>query len=123
MMLDVAGEPRDLLALVRWRDRNQDRLIKAAADHLDLAVLHQDPQPLEIFRMMFFDPREKRAGVVKTDVDAGMFFEQLHEGQVAAGIGLLENVLEIAARLMRVNQQNQVELWRHGEGLISCHKG
>ena len=44
----------------------------------------------------------------------GMPLEDFDERQIATGVGLLENVIEIANRLMRVDEQNQMELWRHG---------
>jgi hypothetical protein len=43
---------------------------------------------------------------VKTHMNAGMFSECLDKRQVATRIGLLQHVIEVAARLMRVNQQN-----------------
>ncbi len=42
-----------------------------------------------------------------------MSLENLYEWQIAARIGLFENMIEIATRLMRVDEENQMELWRH----------
>ena len=60
MALDVVRELDDLLVLVRRRDRNQNGLVKAAADHLDLTFGDHRFQPLEIFRMMLVDPSQQR---------------------------------------------------------------
>ncbi len=64
--------------------------------------------------MMLLDPGEQRPCVVKADVNVGMPLEDFDERQIATRVGLLENVIEIANGLMRVDEQNQMELWRHG---------
>ena len=50
-----------------------------------------------------------------------MSLEDFDERQIATSVGLLENVIEIANGLMRVDEQNQMELWRHGNwiGLLN----
>jgi hypothetical protein len=90
MALDVVRELDDLLVLVRRRDRNQNGLVKAAAHHLDLAF---------------------------GDVHARVSLEDINEWQIAASVGLLENMIEIANGLVRVDEKNQMELWRHGNGI------
>ena len=65
--------------------------------------------------MMVFDPGQQWTRIVKTYVHLGMFFQDLDERQIAARVGLLEHMVEIADRLMRVNEENQMELWRHGD--------
>jgi len=52
-------------------------------------------------------------------VNAGVLLKGLKERQVATFKRLLENMAEVAARLMGVNEKNQMELWRHGDGAIS----
>ena len=61
-----------------------------------------------------FDPGQQRTGIVKTRMHIGMPFEDFDERQIAARIGLLENMVKIANGLMRVNEENQMELRRHG---------
>jgi hypothetical protein len=51
---------------------------------------------------------------VKAHVYVGVPLEDFDERQIATGVGLLENVIKIANGLMRVDEQNQMELWRHG---------
>lgn len=62
-----------------------------------------------------FDPGQQWTGIVKTRMHVRMPFEDFDEGQIAARIGLLENMVKIAYGLMRVNEQNQMELRRHGD--------
>jgi len=56
---------------------------------------------------------------MEADVDTRMLLKSLKEGQIAARVGLLENMAEVAARLMGVDDQNQLELGRHGDGAFS----
>jgi hypothetical protein len=65
--------------------------------------------------MVLFDPGEQRAGIVKANMHAGMPFKDFDEWQIATSVGLLENVIEIADGLMRVDEEDQMELWRHGD--------
>ena len=55
-----------------------------------------------------------RPRIVKADVDVGVPLEDFDERQIATCVGLLENVIEIADGLMRVDEKDQMELWRHG---------
>jgi hypothetical protein len=52
-----------------------------------------------------------------------MFFESLNEWQVAMRVRLLEDVAEIAAGLMRVNDRNHMKLWSHGDEFVSWKTG
>ena len=52
---------------------------------------------------------------MKTGMHIRMPFEDFDERQIAARIGLLENMVKIANGLMRVNEENQMELRRHGD--------
>ena len=58
---------------------------------------------------------------MKADVDARVSLEDIDEWQIATSVGLLENVIEIANGLVRVDEKNQMELWRHGNwiGLLN----
>jgi hypothetical protein len=106
-------------ALVGGGNGNEDGLVETAADHLDLTTLHEKLEAHEIFGTILFDPGEQRAGIVEAYVDGGMLFESFEEGQIAAEIGLFEDVAEIAAGLVGVNEENEVELGRHGDEFFS----
>ena len=56
---------------------------------------------------------------MEANVDTGVLLKGLEEGQVATRVGLLKNMVEVAARLMGVDEQNQMELGRHGDGAFS----
>ena len=59
------------------------------------------------------------AGVMKTKADAGMLFEVFEERAIGIGVGFFEDVLEIAAGLMSVNEQGEMERLRHGDSFFS----
>jgi hypothetical protein len=119
MVLDIIGKANELHALVGGGFYEPILISIPAADHFDLAVSYQRFQALEIFGAVLFDPGEQRAGIMEADVDTGVLRKSLDKGQVAAHIGLLENMAEVAARLMGVYEQNQMELRRHGDGAFS----
>ena len=52
---------------------------------------------------------------MKADVHARVPLKDFDERQIATSVGLLENVIEIADGLMRVDEENQMELWLHGD--------
>jgi len=47
-----------------------------------------------------------------------MLFQQLDKGKVAVLVRFLKNMIKIAAGLMGVNQQDEMETLRHEGGLI-----
>jgi hypothetical protein len=56
---------------------------------------------------------------MKAEADTGVFFEMLEKGKITIVVSFFENVLEIAAGLMRVNQQGEMEGLRHGDSFFS----
>jgi hypothetical protein len=56
---------------------------------------------------------------MEANVNTWVLLKRLEKRQVAALKRLLKNMAEVAARLMRVDEKNQMELWRHGDGAIS----
>jgi len=64
---------------------------------------------------MVLDPGEEGARIVKTQTDAGMFFELFEEWKIRMLEGLFEHMLEIAAGLVRVDQEDEMEILRHGD--------
>jgi hypothetical protein len=50
-----------------------------------------------------------------------MLFEQFDERQIGIGVRLFKHVAEIAARLMRVNQQDEMERLGHGDRFARTH--
>jgi hypothetical protein len=56
---------------------------------------------------------------MEANVNTRVLLKSLEERKVAAFKRLLKNMAEVAARLMRVDEKDQMELWRHGNGAIS----
>jgi hypothetical protein len=56
---------------------------------------------------------------VEAEMDAGMLFEVLDEGKVGSVVGFFEDVLEIAAGLVGVDEQGEMEFLRHGDSFSS----
>ncbi len=102
---EIASKAGDLFELVFRGNGDEDGFVKAPADELDLAALDQLFQPGKIFGAKLLDPVEKRAGIMKADMNARIFFKMLQKGEVGVVIGFFEDVLEIAARLVSVNEK------------------
>jgi len=56
---------------------------------------------------------------VKAEVNFGVRFEVLDEGEIRCLVGLFEDMLEIAARLVCVNEQGEMEFLGHGDSFFS----
>ena len=96
--------------LVLRRNGNQDRLVEAAADQLHLPARGQFAQMVEKLRMALLEPFEQRTGIVQAHANAGMPRQAIDKGQIGALVGLFEDGIEIADRLMGVDQENETEL-------------
>jgi hypothetical protein len=114
MLLEIAGEARDLLKLVFGRDGDENGLVEAAADEFNLATLDQFSKAFKIFGAMLRYPGEQRTGIMKTEANLGMFFQALEKGEIGIVVRFLKDVLEIAARLVSVNEKSKMESLRHG---------
>jgi len=115
VFFDVGGQTRDLFALIFGRNGNQDRFVEAAANEFDLTALDESSQASEILRPVLFDPCEEWAGIVKAEVNFRVRFEVLDEREIACVVGLFENMLEVAAGLVCVNEQGEMEFLGHGD--------
>ena len=51
---------------------------------------------------------------MKGDTNEWMRGEQPSKGKIALLVAAFENILKIADRLVSVNEQGEVEFWRHG---------
>src|SRR6266481_5113889 len=72
----------------------------------------------EILRMILFHPGKERTGIVEAEAHTRMLFQQLDKGEVAVLVRILKNMVKIAAGLMGVNQQDEMETLRHEGGSI-----
>jgi len=119
VFFDIGGQARDLFALIFGRDGNQDRFVEAAANEFDLTALDESSQASEILRPVLFDPGKQRAGIVEAEVNFGVRFEVLDEGEIRCLVGFFEDMLEIAAGLVCVNEQGEMEFLGHGDSFFS----
>src|SRR5260370_34960008 len=84
-----------------------------------MSTLYESYQASELLRPVLFDPCEEWAGIVKAEVNFGVRFEVLDEGEIRCLVGLFEDMLEIAAGLVCVNEQGEMEFLGHGASFFS----
>ncbi len=87
-----------------WEQR-QHRLVQSGGDRLYLPAFDQPPHRIDDARVVLLQPLEEAAGVVHGDADVRELAEQLEEGCVALGDGAAEDGIEVAGRLMRVDDE------------------
>ena len=119
MFLEIAGQAGDLLELVFGRDGDENWFVEAAADEFDLPALDQLSQAVKIFWAVLLNPNKQRPGIMKTQMNIGMPFEMLQERKIGIDVGFFEHVLEVSARLVRVNEKSKMEGLRHGNSFFS----
>ena len=56
---------------------------------------------------------------LRIEMNAGMFFQLFDEREIAREVGFLEDMLEIAARLMGMDQESEMETLGHGDSFFS----
>src|SRR5271155_18668 len=105
-MFEVGGEAGGLFALIVGGDAEEDGFIDAAANHFTLSALDQGAELDEIFRAIFFEPQEQRAGIVQRSMNLRMLFEKIDERLIRFLVAGFQDAAEIAARLVRVEQQS-----------------
>ena len=113
MFFNVLGEQFSLLELVFRGNTHQDGLVKAATDHLDLAAGRQRPQSYEILGMICLNPGQKRTGIMQTQMNAGVLLQGFDKEEIATLVALFKNMLEIAARLVRMDDQDEMKFLGH----------
>ena len=94
-------------------NHRQNRLEEGAADDFHSPRRHQRRQAIQIFRMMRIEPFDQRAAGVQRDLELRVAFEQIEKRPVAVLIGLLENTIEVADRLMIVQNEQKSNRMRH----------
>jgi hypothetical protein len=112
MFLNVISQPSNLLVTIIVRDGDKDGLVKSPADDFHLAAFHKCAQMAEIFWMGALKPFEERSSVVQAQANRRVAREYLEKRQIGFLVRGFEHIVEIADRLMRVNNQNQLE-FRH----------
>jgi hypothetical protein len=105
MLFEIGRKAGDLFELIFRRNRNEDGFVEAATDEFHLAALDQFFQADKVLGAVLLDPGKQRSGVMEAEMNAGIFLEMLEEREVASVKGFFEDVLEIAAGLVSVNEQ------------------
>jgi hypothetical protein len=82
VLFEIGGKARDLFALIFRRNGDENGFVKSAAHELHLADPDQLFQAEKILGTVFFDPVEKRTGIVKAEMNAGVFFEFFDEREI-----------------------------------------
>ena len=103
----------DLTDPIARRNHRHDRLVKRAADDFDSARGDQARQPIQILGMVDVEPLHQRPAGVQGHLQARIALEDVQKRPVAVLIGLLENVVEIADRLMVVQDKQEPNAVRH----------
>src|SRR6266853_1355558 len=109
MILDKMAQTANLFDSIFVGDGNQNRFVKSSANDLHLAARDERPNALDVLRMLFGQPFQERTGVMQPQTDARVTGHTFHKRQVGTLISAFHYVIEVADRLVRVNEQNQVE--------------
>ncbi|MBK7702326.1 MAG: hypothetical protein IPI34_05235 [bacterium] len=94
---------------VALRDGGEDRLVKAAAEHLHAPGAHQEGRALEPLRVVPLQPLQQRAGHVQAEAELLVALDPLQERQVAAAVDVLDDVVEVADRLVVVDADDEFQ--------------
>ena len=103
--LNRLAQELDLPDLVVVAEHNQDRLVIRTAENLKLTAFDQRTDTHMQFRMILQHPVAQAAREMHRHANFGMTLQHLNQRQIALFVGLGENVLEIADRLMIVKNQ------------------
>ena len=114
--LQLRAHPLQLPDPVALRERRQDRLEVATAEHLDLVAGGQRRQPLDELGSLQPQPFEQRTAVVERQADGRMTLEGLDHRQVRLVVDLRQDPPEVADRLMVVDRQGERDPGRHRGG-------
>ena len=109
MIFDKMAQTPYLLDSIFVGYGDQNRLVKSSARDLHLAARNKRANALEILGMLFRQPFEQRTGIVQPQTNARVTRHALHKRQVGRLVGAFHYVVKVANRLVRVNEQNQVE--------------
>ena len=112
---DPVGERADLPDGIAPGDADEDRLVVAAGEELDLAALHEVGEVADDVRAVALEPVEERAGEVEGGLHFGVPIERGHERRIRALGHVREHMWEVPGWLVLVENQGQTELVGHLE--------
>ena len=70
--------------------------------------------------MMFLQPLHQGAAGVQRDPQIGVRFEHVQKRSIAVLVGLFEDILKVADRLVIVEYETQADGIAHGDGARPC---
>src|SRR5258708_4187753 len=103
------GERADLADRVGGRDAEEDRLVVATREELDLPALHEVGEVADDVGTIAFEPVEERAGEVERRFDFGVPIERSHERRIRALGYVSEYMGEVPRWLVLVKNQRQTQ--------------
>ncbi len=106
-LFEVPRVGRNLAHPVVRGNSRQDRFVEGAANDFNLAALGQGPDRIDILAVRVGQPFQQATGNVKRNRNLRVIAKDFEKRSVTVAIGVLENPLEIADRLMNVNGQRQ----------------
>ena len=106
-LLEIGREVADLPHPVAVGNHGQDRLVESAAQDLDPARLDQAANLGDVLGVLLDQPFQERSGGVQGERDLRIVFQHVQKRAIAVAIGLLEDAVEIAHRLVVVQGEDQ----------------
>src|SRR5207302_10699029 len=85
-------------------DHRQDRLVERTADHFDASSGDEAPQSINVLRVPLIDPFHERPAGVQRDRKI-VLLKNVQKGLICVLISLLEHAIEVANRLMVVQDE------------------
>jgi hypothetical protein len=99
--------PLDLLHPVGSWQGSEYRLVKSSEEQLDLPVGYQAPQQIQVRCVMPFEPLQQRPGEMQDEGEEPTLGQSLYDWPVDILNVLLEDVVEVADRLVQVKPEDE----------------
>ena len=106
-LLHLVAHPDQLAAAVAVGERDQDRLVVAAAQDLDLATVHETADLGYRLGSVGCQPGQQRPGVVHAETDPRMALEGVEHRRVGVLVDVGDDPAEVADGLMVVDYESE----------------
>lgn len=111
--LEILAHVLNLVMGVGLGNHRYDRLEESSSHELYLGAVHQGVQEREKLGLVLIEPLPERSGIVQRHGDVGIFRQDAQKRQIAVPGALFKDTGEIPHRLVRVNAERQIDLFRH----------
>ncbi len=105
--LQFVSHPHQLAVAVAVGERDQDRLVVAAADDLDLATIDEPADLVDRLGLVGGHPLQQRPGVVKAKANPRMPLQGVEHRRVGVLVDVLDHPAEVADRLVVVDDERE----------------